>query len=96
MFLYQKEDALRRRLETTNSTLRPFFDYVLQLPRGADGFCPSPWKPVLLAMASNHGCAGGLVKVPTLVRPVLSKLAAGGLLEPDDSVVLVRYARRLD
>jgi hypothetical protein len=86
--LEQLATKLRRRLQKTQSPLTDLFNHVLELPRGPDGYCSQLWKDLLLALASNHGCAGGLVKVPTLVQPVLDRIIRGELLNAVDGVIL--------
>lgn len=90
--LFQLERSLLSRLKETKSVLEQFICFVLKLPRDADGFCSAPWKDVLLALASNHACAGGLIKLPILVLPVLDKLIDGRCLIPSDSSILFRLA----
>jgi len=77
-------------LQECKSALTPFVSAVLDLPRET-GVCPRPWKDVLIALASNHACAGALIKVPSLVKPVLQRLVDGHPLRPDDSLLLFKF-----
>jgi len=88
--LLQNAAAIERRLVATESTLAPFIRHVLQLPRAETGFCPEPWSSVLFGLAANHACAGGLIKLPALVKPVLASLVAGNLLTESQKLTLFR------
>lgn len=86
----QEGKALLKRVAAKAPALSDFFKHVVPLPRADDGFCSVLWRDILVAIVSNHACAGGLVKVPSLVKPVLDRLIAGGLLSPVDSSILFK------
>lgn len=86
----QHATDLLKRLKETRSPLHDLVKHVLDLPRGDGGYCPKPWNHLFVAIASNHACAGGLIKIPTLVLPVLSRLIEGNLLDANDKLTLFK------
>ena len=80
---HSRNDQEYKQLRQVTASNAPFLLGALDFIKGERLYvpaCPEPFRTFFSALAKNSAVAGGLIKLPSLVRPTLETIAGGGVL----------------